>query len=184
MRAIAGLLVALAGCWTGGDTPVIPPSAVAPPVQSARPIKLRLERTACNGSCPVYTVVIHGDGRVAWTGHDNVLAAGARSGRVTERELGELEREIEAARFFERDEYGHLPMRPECTTSNGTTSCTMGGSFSFCTDTSHSIITVRVKARTHSVDSSNCDVDVELLRLEKLVNRVANIQAWVGGDDE
>jgi len=185
MRAL--VLVAAAGCWTGGDSGQMPDSTSAltmrePATKGHDGFKLKLERTHCMGACPVYSVVLHGDGRVEWDGRANVLARGARRGRCTEREISELERLLGDLKFFERDEYGHLPLKPECTTTNNTTSCTMGGSFSFCSDTSHTIISVTRKYKTHTIDNANCSDDDELARLETMVDRIANVQAWVGDE--
>jgi len=181
MRALL-LVAALAGCWTGGgaasETTLVNQEAPRDPAR--RDFKLKLERTACMGACPIYTLVIHGDGRVEWLGKDNVAALGPRRGRASPSEIAELERMLLAMKFFDRDEYGHLPIEPQCTTVNGTTSCTMGGSFSFCTDTSHTLITVTRKSRTHTVDNQNCSDDDDLSALENLIDRIANVRAWVG----
>lgn len=176
------VLAALAGCWTGDEpavhtTPVTAESRSKP---NRAGLRVKLERTACDGACPEYIIVIHGDGRVDWFGKDHVLAVGSRRGRVTDREVSELERELAAVRFFERDEHGHLPVKSECTTLNGTTTCSMGGSFSFCTDTSHTIISVTRKYRTHTIDNANCSDTHELGELEDLIERIANVRAWVG----
>ena len=93
MRAL--VLVAAAGCWTGGGTSASEPTgdpAVAAPVASRRSFRVKLERTECMGDCPTYSLVIHADGRVDWTGHANVLAFGQRRGRVTPEEILELDR--------------------------------------------------------------------------------------------
>src|SRR5258708_33320598 len=43
---------------------------------------IHLERTRCYGSCPAYTVTIHGDGRVEYAGTKNVKVTGQQTGRV------------------------------------------------------------------------------------------------------
>ena len=181
MRAL--VLVAAAGCWTGGGTAVSEPaSADGVPAASAPTragFKLRLERTPCLGACPTYMLVIQANGRVDWTGTANVLAYGARSGQVTREELVELEQLVMSLRFFDRDEYGHLPVEQQCITSNGTTTCSIASSFAFCSDTSHTVITVTRERKTHRVDNANCSDDDELAALEHLVNRIANVRAWV-----
>lgn len=184
MRAV--VLVAAAGCWTGGESGSTDTSAALtlrePTPRERAGFKLKLERTACLGRCPTYAVTIHGDGRVEWDGREHVLALGPRRGRVTTREIVELEDMLHELRFFERDEYGHLPVRTQCTTANNTTTCTMVGSFSICSDTSHTIIAVTRKYKTHVVDNANCTDDSELAKLETMVDRIANVQAWVGDE--
>lgn len=178
MRA-AGLLVMLGACWTGSEPAVIAPASEQPsePVHASK-LRVRLERTPCLGACPTYAVVIHMDGQVQWEGRDNVIATGPRQGRVTRAELAELAEKIDAAKFFERDEYGELPAQPACTTVNGTTTCSY--SASICSDTSHSIIAITRAGRTHRVDNDHCNEQPGLDELETYIDEIANTQAWVG----
>jgi hypothetical protein len=169
------------GCWTGTDTPVVEPTPVTK-ASAREPLRLRvkLERTQCLEGCPAYTVAISGDGRVEWIGHSNVVATGRRQGRVTRAELEELTRRLERARFFERNEYGELPRKEECTTAGNTTTCTFSASVSICTDTSHAIITASRGLRTHTVDNDHCSERPELEPLEDYIDRIANTDAWIG----
>lgn len=182
MRRVV-LVAALAGaCWTGSEHPVAPSAVSNRASEPREPLRLRvkLERTPCLGTCPAYTVVLSGDGRVEWIGHSNVAAIGRRQGRVTRSELEELSRRIDRARFFERNEYGELPAKPECVTSGTTTSCTFSASVSICTDTSHSIITVNRDRRIHTVDNDHCTERRELDALEDFIDRIAATDAWIG----
>ena len=43
---------------------------------------LSLERTACYGTCPVYTVTLHGDGTVEWKGISHVDTVGAATAKL------------------------------------------------------------------------------------------------------
>ena len=169
------------GCWTGADPAVAPPTSAPKPAASAEPLKLRvkLERTQCLGSCPAYVVTISGDGRVEWIGNANVAAPGRRQGRVARADLDELARRIARAKFFERNEYGELPAKPECTTVAGTTSCTFSAAVSICSDSSHSIVTVRHDLRTHTIDNDHCSERPELDALEDYIDRIANTDAWI-----
>lgn len=176
------LVAALAsGCWTGAEAPAIEPGSVARPARDEAPLRLRiaLERTACLGACPTYSVAIAGDGRVEWIGKDNVAAPGRRQGRVTRAELEELSRRLDRAQFFERNEYGELPVKPECTTVNGTTSCSFSASLAVCSDTSHAIVTASRELRTHTVDNDHCIERAELDALEGYIDRIANTDAWI-----
>lgn len=178
--ALAAALVASA-CWTGSDAPVAEPTAGA---RRAAPeparLRVKLERTPCFGFCPTYTVVIHGDGRVDWVGRANVLAIGRRHGRVTRAQLDELSRLLDRVRFFERDEYGELPAKPECTTTGSTTTCSFSTSASICSDTSHTIVSATRGMQTHTVDNDYCNDLPELEVLEDFIDRIANTGAWIG----
>jgi hypothetical protein len=175
---VAALFVG--GCWTGTDAP----APVTPPTRTPAPqplhLRVQLERTPCLGACPAYTVTIAGDGRVTWSGRSNVLAIGSRQGRVTHRELEQLSRLIDRARFFERNEYGNLPAKPECTTTGTTTTCSFSAAVSICTDSPHAIVRVRRDGRTHAIDNDHCTARPELDALEDYIDRIANTDAWIG----
>jgi hypothetical protein len=183
MRALV-LVTALVGsaCWTGAEPAAAPPAAANKPAAAREPMRLRvkLERTACLGMCPAYSVTISGDGRVDWIGHANVAAIGRRHGRVMRSELEQLARYLDEARFFDRNEYGELPQKPECTTVAGTTSCTFSAAVSICTDTSHAVITASRGLRTHTIDNDHCSERPELEALEDYVDRIANTDVWIG----
>lgn len=177
---IAAPLVVCA-CWTGADTPVNPPARPeARPPREPPSLRIRLERTQCFGTCPAYTISISGDGRVDWFGRANVAALGRRAGRVTAAELAELSRRIDRARFFERNEYGDLPQKPECTTVGTMTTCSFGTSVSICSDTSHAILTVHRGKRTHTIENDHCSDRPELDALEDYIDRIANTGVWIG----
>jgi hypothetical protein len=181
VRATLSLIVfgVLAACWTGSELPAATPPPEQPREPSRGPrVRVRLERTACLGACPTYTVVIHSDGRVQWEGRDNVIATGPRQGRVTAAELAVLVKKIDEARFFERDEHGELKQQPACTTANGATTCSY--SATFCSDTPHAIISVTREGRTHRVDNDHCSEQPGLDELEDYIDAIANTQAWVG----
>lgn len=181
MRGVVLVAALSVGCWTGSEPPPVAPATPAP-TRAQQPLHLRvqLERTPCLGTCPAYTVTIAGDGRVTWTGRSNVLAIGARQGRVPRHALEQLSRLIDRARFFERNQYGELPQKPECTTTGTTTTCSFSASVSICTDSPHAIVRVRRDGRTHAVDNDHCSDRPELDALEDYIDRIANTDTWIG----
>ena len=52
------------------------------PDADVKTLTVQLERTACYGNCPAYTVTIHGDGRVEYNGKTPVKEKGLREGRI------------------------------------------------------------------------------------------------------
>ena len=180
LRVLLAAAVVTGACWTGSGTPAVD-TATAPKSIEHEPIKLRvkLERTGCFGNCPSYSVVIDGNGRVEWIGHQNVMATGRREGTVSRADLEELSRHIDRARFFERDEYGELPQKAECQTIGGTTTCAFGTSVSICSDTSHAIISVLRGVRRHQIDNDHCNDRPELDALEEYIDQIANTGAWI-----
>jgi hypothetical protein len=170
MRAAWLLLVA--GCWTGTTEP--PPVAPAP-VEKTAPLRLRvtLERTYCMGACPVYSVTVHGDGRLEYNGVDNVAVTGPRQSHVPRAEVERLSRLVDHAQFFDRNETGELPAPTPCTTVNGMTTCSY--SAHYCSDTSHAKLTVTKRGRTHMIDNDHCDekpgIDEIEAEIEELVRK-------------
>ncbi|HUS33148.1 MAG TPA: DUF6438 domain-containing protein [Kofleriaceae bacterium] len=175
------MLVALAGCWTSSAPVerVTPPANTAPP--EARPMRFRveLERTACMGRCPIYKVTIHGSGRVEWDGVENVLAIGhVDRPQLARRDLEKLARQIDDAKFFDRNEYGQLETGPVCTTTGNTTTCSY--SAHFCSDTTHAKITVTRNGRTHTIDNDHCDEKPGIDELEQAIDELARTGELVG----
>src|SRR3954462_8550676 len=105
------LVIACVGCWTSPPSPAAPTLTERPPPPQFRVVP---ERAGCPDQCPVYKVVIHGDGRVEWNGIAHVAAMGPMTGRkLPSGSLLRLSDEIDRARFFERNSTGDLPT-PEC----------------------------------------------------------------------
>ncbi|WP_156254433.1 DUF6438 domain-containing protein [Sandarakinorhabdus oryzae] len=97
--------------------PAAPPPASAPslPVFS-KDVEIQLQRSACHGSCPDYSVTIHGDGRVIFESDGPVIGAanplfrhyegydvlwpGRHVTRVDPAAVAQLYERFRAARFF------------------------------------------------------------------------------------
>src|SRR5690242_13664291 len=167
MRA-AILAVVVAGCWTGPDPATAPQPPQGP---HRRALRVIMERTPCFGACPTYKVEIDGDGTV------RVRAAGAtRLSRVNPARVRELERHLDEVGFFELDDQGHVPAETQCVQNGSTTTCTIK-SISFCSDTSHAIITVKRGTRVHSVDDAHCSDDHVLLGIEQEIDTLAGMSS-------
>ncbi|HKD27265.1 MAG TPA: DUF6438 domain-containing protein [Xanthobacteraceae bacterium] len=64
-------------------------------------VKITLQRSACEGSCPVYKVTIHGDGRVVFTGGSiGVVWPGTHEHRITPETVAGLFERFRKAGFF------------------------------------------------------------------------------------
>jgi hypothetical protein len=168
MRA-AILAVVVAGCWTGPtgfDASEVPVNHPHHP-----PFRVTMERTPCFGACPTYKVAIDGDGTV------RVRAGGTvRVSHVSTARVRELERHLDEVGFFELDDQGHVPAETQCVQNGSTTTCTIK-SISFCSDTSHAIITVKRGTRVHSVDDAHCSDDHVLLGIEQEIDTLAGMSS-------
>jgi hypothetical protein len=82
---------------------VVPlPSAAYDP----QSVVISLERGPCFGSCPVYRVVMYGDGTVRYDGKDHVRHRGSQTAVIASENVKELSEEIERIGFFNlRDSY-------------------------------------------------------------------------------
>ena len=63
-------------------------------------IHIRLERTACDGGCPAYTLDIDGNGHVTYEGLERVATLGRRAWQVPPEDVVDLVQDFIDARFF------------------------------------------------------------------------------------
>jgi hypothetical protein len=67
---------------------------------------ITLERTACFGFCPVYTLAVYADGRVVYNGTDHVEVTGEQTGSISTKQVQQLVDAFQAADYFNlKDEY-------------------------------------------------------------------------------
>ena len=64
-------------------------------------VALTLERTACFGTCPVYTVNILEDGTVTYEGQDFVNVTGKQTAEIPAESVGLMVNAFENAGYFE-----------------------------------------------------------------------------------
>lgn len=128
------------------------------------------------GTCPVFAMAVHGDGRLEYNGIENVAVTGQQQSRVSRGELERLSRMVDHAQFFERNESGELPAPPPCTTVNGMTTCSY--SAHYCSDTSHAKLTVTKHGRTHTIDNDHCDDKPPIDDIEAELTQL--VRTWVG----
>jgi len=63
-------------------------------------VVITLERTACYGTCPIYTLKIFEDGKVVYNGQDFVSVKGEQSSSITADQLKELVVDFQNADYF------------------------------------------------------------------------------------
>jgi hypothetical protein len=87
--------------------------------QQGKPV-ITLERTACFGTCPIYTVAIYADGTVVYNGERFVDVTGQQTGSIDPETVKQLVAGFEAAGYFDwNDSYTdmHVTDQPTITTS-------------------------------------------------------------------
>jgi protein-disulfide isomerase-like protein with CxxC motif len=96
------MLLAATGCAALSEQPSRSQPAAGPLTHFE---KVTLERTPCFGTCPVYRVVILGDGRVEYDGYQFVKVASAAAA-LSQDQIQSLLTAINKARYFSlRDSY-------------------------------------------------------------------------------
>jgi Domain of unknown function (DUF6438)/Ankyrin repeats (3 copies) len=132
-----------------------------------RSVSVTLKRTACYGTCPVYSVLIHGDGLVEYLGELNVDIPGDQTGRTPPENLIDLLRDFEGIHFFDlQDKYSEA-----------------------CTDLPTAIISILVDGKTKQVSNyfGGCEgvksgPQVDLARLAEQIDKAAGSGRWVKCD--
>jgi hypothetical protein len=126
--------------------------------------QVRLERTACFGTCPIYSVTVRADGRVVFVGKRFVAATGVRRARLSKAKVSELRKAFSRARVFRlRDRYDDMTV----------------------SDLPSALLTVRLGERTKHVYHylGDSTAPKRLGRLECLVDRIARTSRWIGRPD-
>jgi len=143
-------------------------TATAPQAGGGPDAEVTLERTACFGTCPVYSVRIAGDGLVEYAGKQYVRVVGAAQGRITRTAVQQLLDLIQKSGYFEMaGEYRYL-IGPDGT--RGTV-----------TDLPTTITSVRIGTRTHRIVDYVGAPDA-LHEIERAIDRTAGTAKWVHVD--
>ena len=122
-------------------------------------VQITLERTACFGTCPAYTVTLSGDGTVRYEGRQFVRETGKRTWTIAPDAVAALAKEMQAAGYFDfQDRYTeHITDLPTTRTS------------------------LRIGSRFKSIEDYFGAPDA-LHRLEKRIDEVAGVQKYVTSD--
>jgi hypothetical protein len=120
-RAIGPNDVMLNGMAVTGDNSALPnggrPEAQVPfpEIRRWKSLVITLDRGACFGTCPIYRVAIHGDGRVVFEGGRFVARTGTHQARISRAKVRRLFAKFRRAKFFWlHDEYrAHVTDIPE-----------------------------------------------------------------------
>lgn len=86
-----------------------PPSPAAgnfPTLEEPMGFSIRLSRSGCFGTCPIYSVVIYGDGKIEYHGKEYVAISGDHEARIEPEAATRLLERFRSANFFAlKDEY-------------------------------------------------------------------------------
>ena len=132
----------------------LPPNT--PPVEV-----LTMSREGCYGSCPIYRVTVWSDGRVDYEGKDFVQTKGKRSAKLDGAALTRIRDEFATAKYLTlADKYDRYD----------------------CTDMPTVVTSFREGATRKSVSHYYGDRHAPraLFALEKAIDEITGVNAWVG----
>lgn len=122
---------------------------------------ITLERTACFGACPIYTVSIDGNGRIVYNGLDFVTATGEQTAQIDPQQVQELIDFMINGDYFElEDAYTNR----------------------FVTDMPSAITSLTVDGKMKRIDHYFGDDAAPLIlqQVENRIDTVANTSQWTG----
>jgi hypothetical protein len=131
---------------------------VASAQQPAVPVDLviRLERTACYGTCPVYSVTIDGKGAVSFQGKAFVRAQGRQTDRIPLSSVAAIVATAKRIGFFElRNSYRAM-----------------------ITDLPTTFVTITMDGRTKRIEDYH-GAPKELTQLESEIDEAARTRRWI-----
>jgi len=121
---------------------------------------ITLERTACNGTCPVYKLTLHGTGLIVYEGRDYVKTKGRRTSKINEDKLKKLMSWFEETDFFSlNDSYEEITV-PDMATA---------------------ITSITISDITKSIRHNYGDFNApkELTRLEHRIDKISSSLQWI-----
>ena len=138
-----------------------------PVAQGGDSIFIELERTACLGSCPVYTVALRGDGNVRYQGRNFVKRSGTATAVVPAAQVRAIVDAANAANFFA------LPARY----AHGEPTCPL-----YTTDSPRTFISITAGGRTKRIEHDyGCENGPKaLVALAARIDSVAGTARWIG----
>jgi len=137
---------------------VCPPTGLAQPEAIPADFLIKLERTACFGSCPVYSVTIDAQGTVIYEGTSSVSVEGRQTDRIPASAVNALLATAERIGFYDlRDSY-RAPI----------------------TDLPTTFVTMTANGRTKRIED-HFSAPPGLKELERQIDEAARTARWVRG---
>jgi hypothetical protein len=121
---------------------------------------ITLERTACFGFCPVYTLTIYGNGTVIYEGEEFVTTKGRVETTINQEKITQLISEFEAVDYFSLND-GYV----EHTIT--------------CAQTVITSITIDGKTKTIEHYHGDLNAPEQLTELENKIDQIVNSKQWV-----
>lgn len=140
----------LGGCNTEKDSPE----------ENLDDVIITLERTACYGFCPIYTLTIHGDGTVIYEGEDYVETVGKAETVISKEKVEKL--------ISEFDKVGYDSLKDTYTERT-------------ITDAPSVITSITRNGKTRKVEHYHGDFNApeKLTELEDRIDEIVDSEQWI-----
>lgn len=130
--------------------------------------EITLERTACFGTCPMYTLTITADGKVTFEGRRFTKVTGQATGKISKKAFRGLVAEFQKLGYFSLPD-NYSPGTPQCP--------------QMVTDMPSANTSLRLKGKTKAVAHYHgCGTSgklPQLTALENKIDKVAGTQKWI-----
>lgn len=139
-------------------------------------VYISLSRGACESKCPVYTVIVHGGGMVAYQGEENVAIAGQQIAMISPQAVEELLEAAYAAGFADlQDKY--LSSYSPTVTKDGVVIVSVRGA----TGSPRSILVLTIGDYSKRIVFQPEHAPADLVKLADLVDELADSARWTRG---
>ena len=136
-----------------------------PHTGSGSGVVMTLERTGCFGTCPGYSVEIHGDGTVRYTGNSYVVVAGEHRDHISAEQVSALIDAFRAADYFSlEDDYDY--------------------SVTDCPTYLTSFRVDQVEKHVRDYVGEEAGMPAAVSELEAMIDRVTDTKKWIRGTAE
>ena len=123
-------------------------------------VVITLERTACFGFCPVYTLTIYGDGTVIYDGEEFVTVKDRVEATITKEKIKQLVLEFEAIDYYSLDD-NYIERT--------------------ITDAQTVVTSITIDGKTKAIEHYHGDFNApeNLTALENKIDEIVNSNQWI-----
>lgn len=126
---------------------------------------ITMERTDCLGTCPVYSIKVYLDGRVAFKGETNVAVSGTHAGLISQTDLNTLVADFLAIKYFSLQDSYTTKKQPD-------------GTETIALDLPTTVTTFNFRGRTKKV-VDYFGTPENVVALESEIDRIVDVHQWL-----